>query len=144
MELQDYFNVLSDFCIEIGKVIGQIDLNKIDYDPANSDEKFLFDELSAGVLDNLLYAKDTINYLSKKVTYSGYLKKHNGYFYIDDIKLKEHDTVEAFVSNEWRRMDVFLINREYYISLEAGSNIIGLKARIRLAEKELDMRKTEK
>lgn len=141
MKLQDYFKVLSEFRSEICKVVDLIDPMEIEYDTADPDEKFLYDELTVGVFDNILYAKDVVDYLSKKISYKGCLKTNRGYFYIDEIKLQENDTVEVLVNNEWRRVDVLFFKNEYYISLEAGSQIVGLEARIRLTEKEVDMRK---
>lgn len=142
MKLQEFLDMLTAFSTEIDKLGALVDPKEIEYDQNNPDEKFLYDELIISVLDNILYAKDLIEYLSKNVSYTGFLRNHTGHFYIDDIMLEKNDIIEVYVCNEWRRLDVYFIDREFYLPLDTDNNVIieGIRARIRLSKEELDMR----
>lgn len=142
MKLGEVEELLTNFRNNIENLSKQIIIDNIEYDKNNVEEKFLYEELIFNSLDNILYGGSVIDYINKPIVKEGILKAKDGYFWIDDFKLKDFDIIEVFVNREWIKVDINKVHNEFYMDLcpikKFKEN--NYKARIRLYKEELNSR----
>lgn len=118
---------------------GLKNIEDIDYNKEDRDEEFLFAQLME-VVSELKYVSESLDYVSKPVAKTGQIKRKDRKIFLDDIELRNGDSIECLVNDYWERKDVFTVDGDIYVedltnAIRAGADqIIG---RIRLTEEEM-------
>lgn len=139
MNVQKVLAELTEFKTEVEKVLKKFE--KIEFDENNKEDNFLNVELM-GIISDLSFACECIDYINKPVEVKGLLNIKGGKFFIDNFELRNNDTVEISNNGYWIKINILEINGDYYAEnltslIKENNNIIG---RMRFTKKELEDR----
>lgn len=118
---------------------GLKNLEDIDYNKEDRDEEFLFAQLMEAVSE-LKYVSESLDYVSKPVAKTGQVSRKDGKYFLDDMELRNGDSIECLVNDYWERKDVFTVNGKICVEdladlIRTGADqVIG---RIRLTGEEM-------
>lgn len=136
MNVQKVLTELTQFKIEVEKELKKI--KDFDCNESNIEEIFLNVELM-GIISDLSFAVDCINYINKPIYAQGILNIKGNKFFIDDFELRNFDTIEVLTDEHWCKIDIIELAGEYYAEnltslIKSNNNLIG---RIRLTKEDL-------
>lgn len=139
MNVQEVLTELTQFKNEVEKELKKI--KDFDFDESNIEENFLNVELM-GIVSDLSFAVDCINYINKPIYAQGILNIKGNKFCIDNFELRNFDTIEVLTDNHWCKIDIIELAGEYYAEnltslIKSNNNLIG---RIRLTKEDLSNR----
>lgn len=139
MNVQEVLTELTQFKSEVEKELKKI--KDFSYHESNIEENFLNVELM-GIISDLSFAVDCINYINKPIYAQGILNIKGNKFFIDNFELRNFDTIEVLTDNHWCKIDIIKLDGEYYAEnltslIKSNNNLIG---RIRLTKEDLSNR----